>query len=246
MRNSKIKKKSMKKCVVDIRYHAAVGDYSRILVVLTSHQGERTDGRNKKKWNEQGSIHNLVYSYRDAAYKYGLWTAAGIMMEAGCSDDSFSDFRMWLIAQGKEVYLNALKDPDSLSGVTLYGYCSFEALGYISSQVYSAMKGKNIYQDSTARMQMECYEQVIRDIVYHPMIEYPLELPEAMVVYPKLCECHLSEQVRKAPQKVRTWNVSRTDIRRMMARGNAAIKKMQEQGQNTPEATRPVRKGTVR
>ena len=31
MRNSKIKKKSMKKCVVDIRYHAAVGDYSRIL-----------------------------------------------------------------------------------------------------------------------------------------------------------------------------------------------------------------------
>ena len=108
---------------------------------------------------------------------------------------------MWLIAQGKEVYLNALKDPDSLSGVTLYGYCSFEALGYISSQVYSAMKGKNIYQDSTARMQMECYEQVIRDIVYHPMIEYPLELPEAMVVYPKLCECHLSEQVRKAPQE---------------------------------------------
>ena len=99
-------------------------------------------------------FHNLVYSYRDAAYKYGLWTAAGIMMEAGCSDDSFSDFRMWLIAQGKDVYLNALKDPDSLSGVTPYGYCSFEALGYISSQVYSAMKGKNIYQDSTARMQI--------------------------------------------------------------------------------------------
>ena len=108
------------------------------------------------------------------------------------------------------------------------------------------MKGKNIYQDSTARMQMESYEQVIRDIVYHPMIEYPLELPEAMVVYPKLCERHLSEQVRNAPQKVRTWNVSRTDIRRMMARGNAAIKKMQEQGTKAPEAVRSVRKGTVR
>lgn len=122
----------------------------------------------------------------------------------------------------------------------------FESLGYISSQVYSAMKGKNIYQDSTARMQMESYEQVIRDIVYHPMIEYPLELPEAMVVYPKLCERHLSEQVRNAPQKVRIWNVSRTDIRRMMARGNAAIKKIQEQGAKAPEAVRSVRKGTVR
>lgn len=78
------------------------------------------------------------------------------------------------------------------------------------------------------------------------MIEYPLELPEAMVIYPKLCECHLSEQVKKAPQKVMTWNVSRTDIRRMMARGNAAVKKMQEQGQKTPEAAKAVRKGMVR
>ena len=78
------------------------------------------------------------------------------------------------------------------------------------------------------------------------MIEYPLELPEAMVVYPKLCERHLSEQVRNAPQKVRTWNISRTDVRRMMARGNAAIKNMQEQGQNTAEATRSIHKGMVR
>ncbi|MFR0757477.1 MAG: DUF4240 domain-containing protein [Hominisplanchenecus sp.] len=54
-------------------------------------------------------FHNLVYSYRDAAYKYGLWTAAGIMMEAGCSDDSFSDFRMWLIAQGKRSLSECLK-----------------------------------------------------------------------------------------------------------------------------------------
>ncbi|MFR5552912.1 MAG: hypothetical protein ACLTK4_05765 [Roseburia intestinalis] len=37
------KKKSMKKCVVDIRYHAAVGNYSRILVVLTSHQERKME-----------------------------------------------------------------------------------------------------------------------------------------------------------------------------------------------------------
>ena len=119
----------MKKCVVDIRYHAAVGDYSRILVVLTSHQGERKMEETKRSgmskdqfWNliekakevcgtdldasavwikqqlfymtpeDVLQFHNLVYSYRDAAYKYGLWTAAGILMETGCSDDSFSDF----------------------------------------------------------------------------------------------------------------------------------------------------------
>ena len=32
----------------------------------------------------------------------------------------------------------------------------------------------------------------------------------------------------------------------MMARGNAAIKKIQEQGAKAPEAVRSVRKGTVR
>ena len=173
-------------------------------------------------------FHNLLYSYRDAAYKYGLWTAAGIFMERGCSDDGFFDFRMWLIAQGREVYLNALKNPDSLSDIIPYEYCSFETLGYISSQVYSAMNGRNIYQDSSAKMQMDCYEQVIRDIVYHPMIEYPLELPEAMIVYPKLCESHLSEQEKKDPKRRKNWNTSRTDIRRMMVRGSDMIRKLQK------------------
>ncbi len=56
MRNSKIKKKSMKKCVVDIRYHAAVGDYRRVRCgVNVTSRGEK-DGRNKKKWDEQGSV----------------------------------------------------------------------------------------------------------------------------------------------------------------------------------------------
>lgn len=32
----------------------------------------------------------------------------------------------------------------------------------------------------------------------------------------------------------------------MMARGNAAIKKIQEQGQNIPEAVRSIHKGMVR
>ena len=44
-------------------------------------------------------------------------------MKNGCSDDSFLDFRAWLIAQGKETYLEALRDPDTLSQFNL-GYSS--------------------------------------------------------------------------------------------------------------------------
>ena len=54
--------------------------------------------------------------YMDLAYQYGLWTAANVMERGGCTDDGFMDFRAWLVAQGKEVYLAALADPDSLAG----------------------------------------------------------------------------------------------------------------------------------
>ena len=49
----------------------------------------------------------------DTAYDAALWDAADII-GCGCSDDGFSDFRAWLIAQGKEVYERVLADPESL------------------------------------------------------------------------------------------------------------------------------------
>ena len=48
------------------------------------------------------------------AYDWNLWGAAYVI-NGGCSDDSFMDFRGWLIGQGKEVYFKALSNLDSLS-----------------------------------------------------------------------------------------------------------------------------------
>ena len=42
-----------------------------------------------------------------------LWDAANII-GCGCGNDDFRDFRGWLIAHGKEVYENAIADPESL------------------------------------------------------------------------------------------------------------------------------------
>lgn len=50
----------------------------------------------------------------DAAYRWDLWGAA-YLMNGGCSDDGFIDFRSWLMLQGRAVYEAALKDPDSLA-----------------------------------------------------------------------------------------------------------------------------------
>jgi len=58
----------------------------------------------------------IFEKYRGLAYKQKHWAAAATMMN-GCSDDSVDYFQGWLIVQGKDVYLAALRDPDSLADV---------------------------------------------------------------------------------------------------------------------------------
>ena len=86
----------------------------------------------------------IAHAYRAAAYKYGLWNAASILCD-GCTDDGFTDFRGWLIAQGREVYMAALKNPDSLADVPAYGGCCFESLSYVGSYAYEKLTGCDSY-----------------------------------------------------------------------------------------------------
>lgn len=47
------------------------------------------------------------------AYRSELWAAA-YLINGGCSDDCFEYFRAWLIAQGREVFEAAVRDPAAL------------------------------------------------------------------------------------------------------------------------------------
>ncbi|CAN5117490.1 hypothetical protein BH11PLA2_BH11PLA2_37990 [soil metagenome] len=48
------------------------------------------------------------------AYDWNLWGAAYVI-NGGCSDDGFMDFRTWLILEGEAIYKAALANPDSLA-----------------------------------------------------------------------------------------------------------------------------------
>ena len=50
------------------------------------------------------------------AYTWDLWAAATVI-EDGCSDDCFRDFRGYIISLGQGPFENALRDPDSLASV---------------------------------------------------------------------------------------------------------------------------------
>lgn len=56
----------------------------------------------------------LFYEFMNNAYAWDLWGVAYII-GGGCSDDSFMDFRAWLIGKGQKAYETGLVNPDHLT-----------------------------------------------------------------------------------------------------------------------------------
>ena len=80
--------------------------------------------------------HLILTEYKNAAYRNDLW-AASAALGAHCTDDGFIDFRSWLISRGKEVYMNAMQNPDSLATVPLEGEdLNFGQFGYVPHYAY--------------------------------------------------------------------------------------------------------------
>ena len=71
------------------------------------------------------------------AYRWDLWGAAYII-EGGCSDGGFVDFRYWLISMGREIYEAAIVDVESLVEIAYepgIEMCGFEGFGDIADCV---------------------------------------------------------------------------------------------------------------
>ncbi len=97
---------------------------------------------------------------KDDAYRWDLWGAAYII-NGGCGDDSFMDFRSWLISQGEAVFHSALTDPDSLADLELVidpsvGGPVFETLAYAAAEVFEAKTGKALpFTDFSAPQEIQ-------------------------------------------------------------------------------------------
>lgn len=81
----------------------------------------------------------------DRAYTWKLWGAAYII-EGGCSDDGFIDFRYGLISKGQTVYEAAIESPDSLAQLGSDLDICNEAFGYVAQTVYEEKTGAQIHR----------------------------------------------------------------------------------------------------
>jgi hypothetical protein len=93
----------------------------------------------------EGEILDFDYiheKYMSQAYDSKLWDAAYII--ESCGDDSFSDFRAWLIGQGQAVYEAVIANPDDLADfVEIEQATQVESLGYIAMNAYERKTGND-------------------------------------------------------------------------------------------------------
>ena len=172
----------------------------------------------------------IFYGYMDAACEYGLWTAASMIKEYGCGDDGFTDFRSWLIAQGKEVYLNALKNPDSLADVPVYGDSCFERFGYVADYAYEELTGKSVYSMYTPQAQKSSYTEALREIEYGELVKYPFEFCDAKIVFPKLSRKYLTAEKLYQDKSGKMWNWRQPNLRRLLEEGQSIARRIQKLG----------------
>jgi vacuolar-type H+-ATPase subunit C/Vma6 len=79
------------------------------------------------------------------AYRWDLW-GAGYVIAGGMSDDSFDYFCDWLISRGREVFEQALADPDSLADVPDIAEDEVEAEGlrYAVLEAFESTHGEEL------------------------------------------------------------------------------------------------------
>ncbi len=175
----------------------------------------------------------IAHGYRDLAYKYGLWSAASILCD-GCSDDGFIDFRGWLIAQGREVYMAALKDPDSLADVPACDDYYFESLGYVGDLTYAKLTGRDGYSSFDRNAYQALVDELKKGVVYGEGIDYPYTWSETAAYLPRLCAKYMTpERLAWLIQNHDdTWNVTSPDIQEARATAQKSKKVKKNRGES--------------
>ena len=177
---------------------------------------------------------DIACAYTSLAYQYGLWTAASVMERGGCTDDGFLDFRGWLIAQGREVYMAALADPDSLADAADYQDQRFVCLPHMGNRAYEELTGREVYEDFDPAGYNALKAELKKDIVYGQGIEYPYGWWDVPAYLPRLCAKYITpeELTQLAEGRVDTWNLSSREIK--TARANAQKSKKIKKNRGDP------------
>ena len=124
--------------IIETTKSKSLGDYEK-------QQSELEKELSKLTANEVLEFDNKFRTLRGEVYNWNFWAAAYII-NGGCSDDCFSDFRGWLIGQGQSIYENAIKNIETLTELNETNDGDWEGLSYIPTEVYEKKTGNDMPQ----------------------------------------------------------------------------------------------------
>lgn len=108
----------------------------------------------------------LMQSYVTAAYREDVWGLAFVLQD-GCSDDAFEDFRGWMILRGRATYETILKTPDLFDPRKADG-ANFAAGGSVLSafeNAYLSRTGKPLTLPRWKYPKVEFNEERVGDLL---------------------------------------------------------------------------------
>ncbi|MCA0143712.1 DUF4240 domain-containing protein [Blastococcus sp. LR1] len=82
--------------------------------VVEQHVETLTDALEELSDDDVRGFYRQLMAVRARANSWDLWAAAHLAL-GGASDDSFLDFRNWLISLGRETFERVLADPDAVA-----------------------------------------------------------------------------------------------------------------------------------
>lgn len=144
--------------------------------------------------DEAKSFCGIFDTYHRAAYLDGIASVGNLMNHEMLTDDGFTDFRNWLIAQGKEIYLETMKSPEVLAekaGEPIEGWYEFEALGYVGMHVVEKMTGD--FKQSFVQLSDEESRDILEEIVYGEYTDKRMSPEELKTEFPKFAERFIKE-----------------------------------------------------
>jgi hypothetical protein len=89
-----------------------------------------------------------------AANSIHLWGAAHLI-NGGCSDDGFRDFRVWLVGRGRHAYERALRDPDTLADILGGDPVDGFGLDAAAVRVYEEKTGMSDFYDRLDKVEKD-------------------------------------------------------------------------------------------
>ncbi|MEU5943411.1 DUF4240 domain-containing protein [Micromonospora sp. NPDC047548] len=117
------------------------------------------------------------------AYTRRMWLAAALLHsgpngDIELSDDSFTDFRSWLISRGRHPFETAVTDPDTIIDLPMDGchdlFCHGETFAAVPDEVYEELSGEEVpIDEDIVEMLGELPDPPVKDSTATLLAAYP-------------------------------------------------------------------------